>query len=136
MLKLTSELINDLLGQAESGMGYQIVQAAVDDDRTKRGVVFNSELLVFDDEPIGDFARHFRFIEYEAALQLLHSSGLRVKSLQVVSQAGRPTSLVKEPSSKYGKQTGGAADAPREETKAGDEFRRFSAFRNDRRIRS
>ena len=36
----------------------------------------------------------------------------------------------------YGKCTGGAADAPIEETKDGDAFRRFSAFLNDNRIRS
>ncbi|MGD0061045.1 MAG: hypothetical protein ABSD58_16650 [Verrucomicrobiia bacterium] len=137
MLRLKPSLIDDLLNQAESGMGYQIVQATMDDDRTKCGIAFNSEVLLFDDESFGDFARHFQLFEYKTALGELRPSGQRVKALRVIPQASarQQTASVKESAPTYAKRTGGAADAPCEETKAGDVFRRFSAFANDRRIR-
>ncbi len=136
MLRLNPPLVNDLLNQAESGMGYQIVQATMDDNETKPGVVFNAEVLLFDGESSVDLAQHFRLFEYNTALGELRPSGQRVKALRVIPQAGarQQTASVKESAPAYAKQTGGAADAPREETKDGDAFRRFSAFPNDRRI--
>jgi len=137
MLRLDPPLTNDLLNQAESGMGYQIVEATMANDATKRGVVFNSEVLLFDDESSVELAQHFRLFEYSTALGELRPSGQRVKALRVLPQAGavEKTALVKESAPAYPKRTSGAADAPREETKAGDVFRRFSAFPNDKRIR-
>lgn len=137
MLRLEPSFIDDLLNQAESGMGYQIVQATMDDDQTKRGMAFNSEVLLFDDESFGDFSRHFQLFEYTTALCELRPSGQWVKALRVIPQASgrQQTASVNESAPPYDKQTGGAADAPREETKAGEAFRRFSAFPNDRRIR-
>ena len=141
MLKLIPSLTNDLLSQAESGMGYQIVEAEMENHTLKRGTVFNGEVLLFDDESFGDFAKHFRaFAYYDTALEVLRSSWQEgVKALRVLTEASthQPAVFVKESSTEYSKYTGGAADAPREEiTKDGDAFRRFSAFPNDKRIRS
>jgi len=140
MLKLIPSLTNDLLSQAESGMGYQIVEAEMENHTLKRGTVFNGEVLLFDDESFGDFAKHFRaFAYYDTALEVLRSSWQEgVKTLRVLTEAGthQPAISVKESSAEYEKYTGGAADAPCEETKAGDAFRRFSAFPNDKRIKA
>jgi hypothetical protein len=140
MLRLKPSLIEDLLNQAETGMGYQTIEATLDDDTTKRGVVLNTEVLLFDDESFVDLARHFRLFEYSAALQVLdiRPPERRVKALRVISQASarQQTASVKESPPAYGKQMGSAADAPPEKTNAGDIFRRFCAFPNDRRIRS
>jgi len=110
------------------------------DDTLKHGVAFNAEVLLFDDESFGDFAKHFRaFAYYDTALEVLRSSWQEgVKTLRVLTEAGthQPAISVKESAAEYGKYTGGAADAPCEETKAGDAFRRFSAFPNDKRIKA
>ena len=114
------------------------------DDTLKHGVACNAEILLFDDDPLDMIASRFGSIQgfgalkYDDALQLL-PSGHQVKALRVLTQAGsqQPAVSVKESSTGYSKYTGGAADAPREEkTKAGDAFRRFSAFRKDRRIKT
>src|SRR5258708_7809370 len=110
MLKLISPLSSYLLTQAESGMGYQNVQATMEDNKTKRGVVFNSEILLFDDEPYADLARHFRsFSDYGTAVQLLRSSLMEVRTVQVISptEIHQPTSVARESSAEYAKKTGG-----------------------------
>jgi hypothetical protein len=137
MLRLTSTLTSDLLNRVESGMGYQVVEATLADDKAKRGVVLNSEILIFDDESLDEFARHFRFFEYNTALRELPSSGRQVKALRVIAPtaAHQPPAAVRESSAGYVQKTGGAADAQPEKTETGDVFRRFSAFPNDRRIR-
>ena len=50
MLKLSSPLMNELLSQPESGMGYQLVEATMAAGETKRGIAYNAELLLFEEE--------------------------------------------------------------------------------------
>ena len=51
MLRLTDEHRTHLLNRPESGMGYQFVEATLPDNRSKRGVAYNAELLLFEEEP-------------------------------------------------------------------------------------
>jgi len=51
MLRLTDSNTRALLAQPESGMGYQVVEATLSDNKTKRGVAYNAELLLFEEEP-------------------------------------------------------------------------------------
>jgi hypothetical protein len=53
MLKLSAMHADHLLSQPESGMGYQNVEVTTFDDKVKRAVAFNAELLVFDGEDRG-----------------------------------------------------------------------------------
>jgi hypothetical protein len=50
VFKLNPTLQSLLLNQPESGMGYQIVEATTFDNRIKRGIAYNAELLLFDEE--------------------------------------------------------------------------------------
>ena len=51
MVKLNLTLQCLLLNQPESGMGYQIVEATTVDNQIKRGIAYNAELLLFEEEP-------------------------------------------------------------------------------------
>jgi hypothetical protein len=64
------------------------------------------------------------------------SSRDQIKELRVLPKAtaSQLTEAVKESSHGYGEKTRPAKDSPREKTKAGDVFKRFCAFPNDRRV--
>ncbi len=59
-----------------------------------------------------------------------------IRSLRVLprAMAGELAEAVKEPAASYGQKTGPTKDAPPEKTKAGEVFKRFCAFADDRRI--
>jgi hypothetical protein len=121
-----------LLEQPESGMGYQVVEVTMTDFKTRRAVVYNAELLLFDEEPhailkTANFAR---------LLAEARTSSDEIKSLRVLprSMAGELVEAVKESPPAYGRGAGPARDATPEKTRAGEVFKRFSAFANDRRI--
>jgi len=134
MLKLASSFTSELLRQAESGMGYQIVEATLTDNKTKRGIAFNAELLLFDEEPRSIMLS----ASYSTILESAKSSTGELKSLRVVPRASTMSlsASVRESAGAYGKKTGPAKDAPREKTKADEVFKRFSAYQNDRRVQA
>ena len=127
MYHLSSEEMHSLLRQPESGMGYQIVDARTTDYRTKRGVVFNSELLALDEEKHSD--RLMLSKSYAQVLRTAKSTVGQFRSLTVV-QDYRTTVLSK----RQAKAAGGANEASEEMSKEGEGFYRFSAFENDRRV--
>jgi hypothetical protein len=129
MLKLSYSLTAHLLTQPESGMGYQVVEATLTDDRIKRGVVYNAELLLFEEYP--------QFTSFAQLMKTARTSAGEIKSLRVVPQSPtmRLAATVRESSAVYGQGDRPAKDAPPAMTKAGEVFKRFSAYENDRRIR-
>jgi hypothetical protein len=132
MLHLERTYTANLLSQPESGMGYQIVEATLADNKTKRGVAYNAELLLFDEEP----RSLMQTASYSAILESAKSSAGEIKSLRVIPRPATRTltSSVRESTGDYGKKAGPAKDAPREKTKAGEVFKRFSAYKNDNRV--
>lgn len=69
-------------------------------------------------------------------METAKSSSGEIKSLRVVlrSITVRRVASVRESETQYGKKGLPAKDAPHEKTKAGEVFKRFSAYTNDRRI--
>ncbi len=127
MYHLSFEETYSLLRQPESGMGYQVVDALTKDYRTKRGVVFNAELLALDEEERSD--RLMLSKSYAQALSTARSAVDQFRSLSVVQDYG--TTVL---SKRQAMVTGGADIATEEETKEDDVYYRFSASENDRRI--
>ncbi len=132
MLKLSYHDRDALLKQPESGMGYQIVEATTKEDKKKRGIVYNAELLLFEEEP----RQVMLTSNFNSLLERAESSLFGVKEIRVVS---RPATLsafgsLRETGPAYGTKSNGAAEAPVDHTKAGEVFKRFSAYENDHRI--
>ncbi len=130
MLKLAEALTRDLLQEPESGMGYQIVEAMMEDHRVRRAVAYNADLLLFEDEP----RPMFKTSAYVRLLLEARSSEGSVKTLHVLprSTTARVALAMNEDAARYG--SGPARDATEEKTKFGEVFVRFSAYENDRRI--
>jgi hypothetical protein len=134
VLRLNAGQTETLLNKPESGMGFQTVETTALDGQTKRGTAYNAELLVFDDEPrISLRAEGFqRTLESaKAATEIWKIEVVeRPRSVKVresihLSQAVKAAIDKAQP----------AKDAPEERTKAGEVFKRFSAYPNDRRLR-
>ena len=124
-LKLTLTQQFDLMYKPESGMGYQFVEATLPDNRTKRGVVYNAELLLFEEEP-----RVMLRSDYTSVLKAAKSAEGEIKALRFDP---RPITLRGASS---GVKATPAKDAPQEKTRAGEVFKRFSAYENDNRVKS
>jgi hypothetical protein len=115
-------------------MGYQRVEATLRDNKTRRGIAFNAELLILDDETQAALRMDAGIVDPYAAIlkKSAENSGTKIKALRVLnSVAGTGhTAAVRALQGKAGP----AKDAPTEKTKAGQVFKRFSAYRNDRRV--
>ena len=133
MLKLNLTLQCLLLNQPESGMGYQIVEAVTADLKTKRGIAYNAELLLFEEEPRDQLKADYRSLLAEAKI----STG-EIRSLRVVTSAASTASayVLHETSAHYERKSRPAKDAPIELTKEKEVFKRFTAYENDHRITS
>lgn len=134
MLKLNSTLQCLLLNQPESGMGYQIVEATTFDNKIKRGIAYNAELFLFDEEPR-------LTLKTTAFARLLNEAKIstgEIKSLHVVTNtaSASPAFALRETATSYDKQATPAKDAPIEKTKEKEVFKRFTAYENDHRITS
>jgi hypothetical protein len=128
MYQLNQEETRSLLRQPESGMGYQVVDALSTDNKTKRGVVYNAELLTLDEDRLSD--RVILGMKSVAeAVRTANSTVGRFRSISVVRDS-RTTVLA----TRAAKLIGGANEAEREQTQEGEKFYRFSAFANDRRV--
>lgn len=134
-LRLTSSETRTLLGQPETGMGYQIVEATTRDDKKRLGIAFNAELFFYQDESRFEL----RAASYEKVLSEASASPGQFKALQVVSRRAAPITLTESKASlsrAAGAKAGPAKDAPVEKTKANEVFKRFSAYKNDNRLRA
>jgi hypothetical protein len=132
MLRLTDSNTRALLAEPESGMGYQVVEATLSDNKTKRGVAFNAELLLFEEEP----RRIMSSTPYLKLLESARSASGEIKSLRVIARATVTTLSAREPSGAAVQKAEPAKDGPKEKTKADEVFKRFSAYANDRRVAS
>lgn len=134
MFRLAANLTEYLLSQPESGMGYQIIEATMTDKKIASGIAYNGELLLFTQDPrLSTFTATYDTILELATVSTGHIASLRVVSKPVTRTL---TASVHESASPYGRKPGPAKDAPEEKTKLGEIFKRFSAYRNDRRVLS
>jgi len=134
LYKLFSGLTEVLLTKPETGMGYQVVELSDESERKYRGIAYNAEL--FSLKPLAEKAL---FSEgYDSLLKRAEPwPGKQAWKVKVIDRA----TLLREAlyrnfadSLEIRNTTKGAADAPDEQTKRGEFFKRFSAYRNDRRI--
>ena len=126
-------LKSELANLPESGMGYQIVDATMQDNRVERGIAYNGELLVLAEEaPVAITKSNFRALVLSAPLAsgrvkfvtvLTHHRGLRLLKAKAMTSLGTYAA------------SGPADQAPVGETKSGEVFKRFSAFEDDIRVR-
>ncbi len=129
MIKLTERFIANLVQQPESGMGYQIVEAEYISRGIKKGVVYNAEIIVFEDEP----RRIITEAQYQELVKAASTETSLIKSIRVIPP--QPTLMKSASQISEEKPLGKpATEGEIEETEKGEIFKRFTAYKNDRRI--
>ena len=133
MFRLTEKHREFFLSKPESGMGYQCIQQT-DYDVTKKYIVFNADLLVrFEElEQLREYAS--KYASYDAFLSqeydYLDSSVKEIVDTQRLELRNRQDFL----GSTHGKKPHNPVQVLRGLTKDYEGFKRFSAYKNDRRI--
>ena len=131
---LNEDRQSELLSQPESGMGYQNVTIMLRGGEERRGTVFNTEYLLYSEEPVSLLQR---ITEPSQRLLMLERKelgfGERILSLKVIQSETKLSSRVRE-SSLSKTTSSGADEAPEKELQEEEEFKRFSAYANDRRV--
>jgi len=129
---LNEDLQRELIGQPESGMGYQNVAIELRNGETRHGTTFNAEFLLYSGE-----SPHLleKISEPTQRLLMLERNelglGKEILSLRVLRSEADASARVRESSSR---SSSGASEAPVEELQAEEKFKRFSAYANDRRV--
>jgi hypothetical protein len=163
MNRLTDELEAWLPTQQEFAMGYQRAYVTLSNKSIETGIVLNSQVFLRDNEIDGQFGKDFTFLlnaafresVYVKSVTLIPRPPESLKGVRQIaidrevfhilanrkiaesvhaSEAGR-AKLFNE--SRYFTAlaaTSGAESAPLTLTEAGEVFKRFSAFANDKRI--
>ena len=133
MHSLTESQQDYLLNQPESGMGYQFVDVVTEADGHLAAVAYNAELVLATNEP-----DHQALLEAYAKRSSFHGAqGSGVREITVLSReayAARMSAGGGAPGTP-GVKAGLAKDAPMGATKSGEVFKRFTAFKTDRRLR-
>jgi len=128
--QLEGHLRQSLLAQPESGMGYQVVECAYRDGGRERMLALNATYLAADWQEVQKAAAGSRWL-FEERLKSAAAGAVGLRDIASL-QVQRPALAVRE---QVRKAAGGpASDAPESESRPGAEFRRFSAFENDRRV--
>lgn len=144
MIILPDPLQTWLSTQPEYGMGYQKVTATLDDGSTANGLVFNSQVFLKETEYSSLVVRE----EWSEVLKEAGKSKRSITSVQLIPRPPETLRGVKQIVSGTGTRTllgesydliiqaegGPAKDAPEAPTIAGEVFKRFSAYANDRRV--
>ena len=135
------ELLNEarqreLLEQPESGMGYQTVEVTLRNGESRQGTAFNAEYLVYSGEALD---RLDAISEPSQRLQMLERNeigrGEEIVEIKVVPSDVPSDSRVRESTGGGGySSSSGASEAPPEALEKKEQFKRFSAFANDRRV--
>lgn len=128
MIKLTERFIESLVHQPESGMGYQIVKAEYNRGIIN-GVVYNADLVVFEYES----QRINTSEQYQELLKTASTDTSLIKSISVIPPQSTQMKSVYQISEEkpLGKP---ATEGEIEETEKNEIFKRFTAYKNDRRI--
>ncbi|MFA5907368.1 MAG: hypothetical protein WC815_01190 [Vicinamibacterales bacterium] len=129
MYRLAPNLIQQMLGEPESGMGYQVVRVELRDDSTEFGVVYNAQLLLFADESTDILTK----VPYDRLIERAKESVGEIRALKVISRLFSD-SFVREAGLSESGSEGPAVAAPTTRTEADEVFKRFSAYANDNRL--
>ena len=132
---LNEDRQSELIAQPESGMGYQNVAIKLRNGETRYGTAFNAEFLLYSGE-----SPHLleKISEPSERLLMLEENqlgfGEEIRSLRVLPSEADVSTRVRESSSSREGSSGGASDAPVETLHEEENFKRFSAYANDRRV--
>lgn len=127
--KLDSEQIRELIAQPETGMGYQYVEATMNNPSYLRGVVLNAELFIPENKIEKIMGKNF--LTYSKILEEAERPGY-IRKLKVIS---RGSLRLGETTRFFAKSNRSAAsEATTLGTEANKIFKRFSPYRNDRRV--
>ena len=129
MLRIAENHARDLLAEPESGMGYQLVEATRLNGQRSTGIAFNAELLVFDDER----ATLRASMTHAQLVAESRSSATELRSLRIIQRTRAATAVHEGVAHRAG--GGPAKDAPLEATTTSEVFKRFSAYKDDKRVR-
>ena len=144
MIVVPEALQRWLSTQPEYGMGYQKATATLDDGSTQTGLIFNSQVFIRQTEDSSLVVR-------EEWNEILKEAGKSQRSIRSIRLIPRPAETLRgvrriglragtrailsesyEPGRKP--EPGPAKDAEETPTVAGEVFKRFSAYANDRRV--
>lgn len=126
--KLDKEQISELIRQPETGMGYQCVEATMNESLVN-GIVFNSEVFIPEDK-INKIAWD-QFIAYSAILQEAKSSG-NIRKLKVIKKESLHLSETECFSKAF---QGPASEADISSAASNEVFNRFSPYSDDHRVK-
>jgi len=127
------ELVHSLLRQPETGMGWQLVDVEHARGTPERMIAVNASFLASGWSELRNLARaEGRLSESVLFKAARNAAPAEIKAIRVV----RPARMVTEMKSRGAAAPAPAADAPETFTEKDDQFRRFSAFENDRRVTS
>jgi len=127
------------LSLPETGMGYQVIEAARYGKASKdRFVVFNSELIIDLDTRFSDFRRQIIVEGYSRISAKSESLAIETGTISLVPRKEITESRILTESKKKEKRRHpdgkGAADSPEEPANGEEIFVRLSAYANDKRI--
>lgn len=126
--KLSTNQINELISQPETGMGYQFVEATMSTYSSVKGVVLNAEVFIPESKIEKIMGRRFR--TYSAVLNEAEQPGY-IRSLKVIHKGA----LHLGESKYFAKSTQApASEAAISLTEKDEIFKRFSPYRNDHRV--
>jgi hypothetical protein len=144
MIILPDRLQSWLSNQPEYAMGYQKVTATLDDGSTAKGIVFNSQVFVKETEDsslvvreewsevVKEAGKSTRSVE---AVQLIPRPPETLRGIRRITMAKNATTLSTESYESITKsEDGPAKDAIETPSVAGEVFKRFSAYADDRRV--
>jgi len=132
---LNEDLQRELIAQPESGMGYQNVAIKLRNGETRYGTAFNAEFLLYSGESPHLLEKISEPSEWLLMLQENQLGfGKEIRSLKVLRSEADVSTRVRESSSSTQIPSGSASDAPVEALHEEENFKRFSAYANDRRV--
>jgi len=138
MIKLLPSQITSLIGQPESGMGYQIVEVEYQ-TMLRKGTVYNAELLMWEHEPRTMLVEAYETLIKKASVseaQLIES--IRVVPPPKVAADSIAEKILKELKELENELLGvpgvPATEGEPRQTNEEEIFARFTAYKNDRRI--
>lgn len=131
MDRIHPQVTEILLRQPETGMGWQLVEVVTPSGAADTVRVLNAEFL--SSGVTSNLARESRSLEPRAPIRAALIEGRANTKVRALtrSQAVERGLLLER---KYGQRGQPASEADPELSKLDEEFRRFSAFENDRRI--
>jgi len=127
--KLDSDQIRELVTQPETGMGYQYVEADMNDYSSLKGVVLNAEIFIPENRIEKIIGRYS--LSYSAILHEAERPGY-IRKIRVIEKDSMHLGETRYFEKSIGTS---ASEAPLSSTEKYQIFKRFSAYKDDHRIR-